>query len=129
MIHAEVYLGTGMAKPITNIEIKFNRIRRLAKISISLYLEYGLSLLIIIPITIIVTIIIIIIIIIIITTLFTIILLDTRYIYYTWYSHILCQIHHYSRFSLDVTNIQTKELSIDLSFYFREVLPQQNGFS
>ena len=28
MIHAEVYLGTGMAKPITNIEIKFNRIRR-----------------------------------------------------------------------------------------------------
>ena len=34
MIHAEVYLGTGMAKPITNIEIKFNRIRRLAKISI-----------------------------------------------------------------------------------------------
>ena len=67
MIHAEVYLGTGMAKPITNIEIKFNRIRRLAKISISLYLEYGLSLLIIIPITIIVTIIIIIIIIIIIS--------------------------------------------------------------
>ena len=41
----------------------------------------------------------------------------------------LCQIHHYCRFSLDVTNIQTKELSIDLSFYFREVLPQQNGFS
>ena len=35
MIHAEVYLGNGMAKPITNIEIKFNsRIRRLAKISI-----------------------------------------------------------------------------------------------
>ena len=34
MIHAEVYLGTGMAKAITNIEIKFNRIRRLAKISI-----------------------------------------------------------------------------------------------
>lgn len=63
MIHAEVHLGTGMAKPITKIEIKFNRIRRLAKISISLYLEYGLSLLIIIPITIIVTIIIIIIII------------------------------------------------------------------
>ena len=75
MIHAEVYLGTGMAKPITNIEIKFNRIRRLAKISISLYLEYGLSLLIIIPITIIVTIIIIIIIIIISIIIITIIII------------------------------------------------------
>ena len=78
MIHAEVHLGTGMAKPITNIEIKFNRIRRMAKISISLYLEYGLSLLIIIPITIIVTIIIIIIIIsIIIITIIIIIIITT----------------------------------------------------